>query len=124
MKIFYNILVSLFGLMLLNGGLNKFFHYMPVPDDVPQVLMDLMYCFEASGWLMPLLAINEIAGAILVLIPKTRALGAVVLLPAILGIFLTHLIQAPDGLPFAIVFLVVETWIIIKNKDKYMPMIN
>lgn len=124
MKIFYNIVCSLFALFMINGGINKFFHYMPMPEDMPQELIDLMNNFDAVGWLMPLLAIEEILGGILVLIPKTRALGAIVLLPAILGILLTHINQAPDGLIMAVIFFAVEVWIIMKNKDKYLAMVQ
>ncbi|RZK64675.1 MAG: DoxX family protein, partial [Pedobacter sp.] len=39
MKTFKTILFSLFGLLLINGGLDKFLHYMPVPEQLPQELV-------------------------------------------------------------------------------------
>ena len=30
------------GLIFINAGLNKFFNYMPVPEDLPEDLMKLM----------------------------------------------------------------------------------
>ena len=124
MKIVYKVFVIVFALMFLNGGLNKIFNYIPIPEDMPQSMVDLNLHLEAIGWLMPLIAIAEIVDAILVLIPKTRALGALVLFPILVGILLTHLTAAPSGLPIAIAFCIVEIWILLKNKDKFLPLIG
>lgn len=124
MKKVFNIVVVLFALMFLNAGLNKLFQYIPMPDDMPEAMVDLNMHLEAVSWLLPLIAISEIIGAILVLIPRTRALGAIVLFPAVIGILLTHLINEPSGIPIAIIFTAIELWIISKNKNKYLPMIS
>lgn len=108
----------LFGLLFINSGLNKFFNYMPVHDDLPENLLNLMNHFMQIGWLMPLVAIAEISGGILVMFSRTRALGAIVLFPIIIGILLTHLIQAPSGLPMAIIVFTVLLWILWENRTK------
>ena len=41
-----------------------------------------------------------------------------------IGILLTHIIIAPSGLPVALVLLAIEIWVIIENREKYLPMIN
>ena len=114
----------LFGLMMINAGLNKFFNYMPVPEDLPQEMVDLMECMMAFGWLMPLVAIVEIVAGILVIFPKTRALGAIIIFPIVVGILLTHLINEPSGLPVGIVVFAINIWMLIDNRAKYMPMIQ
>lgn len=114
----------LFGLMFINSGLNKFLNYMPVPDDLPAEMVKLMTAFMTIGWLMPLVAIVEIVGGALFMIPKYRALGAIVILPVMVGIVLTHIFNAPSGLPIAIVLLVINVWVIIENRAKYLPMIK
>lgn len=76
------------------------------------------------GWLLPLVAIVEIIGGVLFILPKTRALGAVVIFPIMIGILLTHVFNAPDNLPIAVVLLVINIGVIIENKNKYMPMIK
>lgn len=114
----------LFGLMFINSGLNKFLNYMPVPDDLPAEMVKLMTAFMTIGWLMPLVAIVEIVGGALFMIPKFRALGAIVILPIMVGIVLTHIFNAPSGLPIAIVLLVINVWVIIENRAKYLPMIK
>src|SRR5690554_7297165 len=75
------VLSVLFGLLLLNGGLNKFFNYMPVPEDMAEEMVKDFGAIMEISWLMPLIAIAEIIGGLLIIFPKTRALGAVVIFP-------------------------------------------
>lgn len=55
----------LFGLMFINAGLNKFFNYMPMPEDMPESMTKLMAAFMQISWLMPLVAVAEIIGGII-----------------------------------------------------------
>lgn len=114
----------LFGLMFINAGLNKFLNYMPVPKDLPEGLMKVMGAFMTIGWLLPLIGIAEIVGGILFIFKKYRALGAMIIFPVLVGIVLTHLTLAPSGLPTALVLLAIEIWVIIENREKYLPMIR
>ncbi len=114
----------LFGLMFINSGLNKFFNYMPMPKDMPESLMNLMQAFMQITWLMPLIAVTEIVGGILVITNKYRALGAIIIFPVMVGILLTHIINAPSGLVIAVVLFAINLWIIIENRAKYLPMIK
>jgi uncharacterized membrane protein YphA (DoxX/SURF4 family) len=114
----------LFGLLFINSGLNKFFNYMPVPKDLPTGMVNTMGAFMTIKWLLPLIAIAEIAGGILFIFKKYRALGALIILPVMMGILLTHLINYPSGLPVALVLLAILIWVIIENRSKYLPMIR
>ncbi|HET6992146.1 MAG TPA: DoxX family membrane protein, partial [Bacteroidia bacterium] len=98
----------LFGLMFINSGLNKFFNYMPMPKDMPESMMKLFGAFMTIGWLLPLVAVAEITGGILFITNKYRALGAIIILPVMIGVVLTHLIDAPSGLPMALVLLAIN----------------
>lgn len=109
----------LFGLMFINSGLNKIFQYMPMPEDMPANMVKLVEAFAAITWLMPLIAVVEIIGGILVIIPKYRALGALMILPIMVGILLTHIFNAPSGLPIAGILAAVLAWIMIDNRAKY-----
>jgi len=75
-------------------------------------------------WLLPLVAIVEIIGGVMIAIPKTRALGAIVILPVVVGIVVHHLVLDPKTAPMALVFLVINAWAIIDSKDKYLPMVK
>lgn len=114
----------LFGLMFINAGLNKFFNYMPVPEDLPESMMKAMGAFMQIGWLMPLVAVAEITGGILFITNKFRALGAIIIFPVLAGILLTNIFVAPSGLPIALVLLAIEVWVIVENREKYLPMIR
>ena len=114
----------LFGLLFVNAGLNKFFNYMPVPDDLPQQVINAMTGFMELRWLIPLIGLVEIVGGVLFAIPKYRALGAMVLFPLIVGIVLFHTFQAPSGMIMALVVLAVEIWVIIENRNKYLQVIG
>ncbi len=124
MKIVKTILFSLFGLLLLNSGLNKFLNYMPVPEGLPEALTKDNDAFAEISWLMPLVGFAEVLGGLLILVPRTRALGALVVLPVMAGVLLTHLTVAPGGLVMALILWAVLLWIIIDNKQKYLPLIN
>lgn len=112
----------LFGLLLLNGGLNKLFNYMPTPDDLdPEILQDFIALNEIV-WLLPLIGIAEIIGGLLIIFPKTRALGALVIFPVAVGILLTHIFVDTSGLLIALVIWIVLLWILFDNKEKYQSL--
>ena len=114
----------LFGLMFINSGLNKFFGYMPMPEEMPEKMITMMTGFGQIGWLMPLVAVVEILGGLLIMITMTRALGAVVIFPILVGIILTHAYTDPSGLMIPLVLLVIEIWILAENFRKYLPLIK
>lgn len=109
----------LFGLMFINSGLNKIFQYMPMPKDMPENMMKVVEAFGTIVWLMPLIAVVEIIGGVLVIIPKYRALGAIMIFPIMIGILMTHIFNAPSGLPIALILFAVLAWIMIENRAKY-----
>ena len=118
------VLSLLFGLMFINAGLNKFFNYMPAPKDLPESMVKVMAAFMEITWLMPLVGIAEIVGGILFIIPKYRALGAVIVFPVMIGILLTNIVNAPSGLPIALVMLAINLWVIYDNRAKYAHLVK
>jgi uncharacterized membrane protein YphA (DoxX/SURF4 family) len=114
----------LFGLMFVNSGLNKFFNYMPMPDDMPEDLVKMFTGVMEIVWLLPLIGVAEIVGGILFIIPKYRALAALIIFPVMVGIVLTHITVAPSGLPMALILLAIHIWVIVENREKYKPVIG
>ncbi len=123
MKIVKLIICVLFGLMFINAGLNKFLNYMPMPEMTAEE-MKIFGAFGVLTWLMPLIATFEIIGGVLFAIPKTRALGAIVIFPIMVGIIAHHLTLAPQNTIIAVVLMLINLWIIFDNMNKYKPMIN
>ncbi|PKB18256.1 DoxX family protein [Flavobacterium sp. 5] len=120
-KIFF-VLSLLFGLLFINAGLNKFFYYMPMPANLPEKMQKAMAAFTEIGWIMPLTGAVEVLGGLLIIIPKTRALGAIMILPVMVGILLTNIVQDTSGLPFAAVLFIILISIMLQNKEKYSPL--
>lgn len=118
------VLSLLFGLMFINAGLNKFLNYMPMPDNLPEKMKKAMAAFMEIGWIMPLVGAAEIVGGLLIIFPRTRALGALIIFPVMVGIVLTNIVQDTSGLPIAIVFGAILMWIMYQNKEKYLPLIK
>ncbi|KGO88582.1 DoxX family protein [Flavobacterium rivuli WB 3.3-2 = DSM 21788] len=112
----------LFGLMFINAGLNKFFNYMPMPKDMPESTVKVMTAFSDIGWLIPLVGVIEVIGGVLFITNKYRALGAIIILPVMVGILFTNIFNAPEGLPIALVLTLINIWAIIDNRAKYKPL--
>ncbi|MCW8312787.1 MauE/DoxX family redox-associated membrane protein [Sphingobacterium thalpophilum] len=118
MKIVKNILCILFGLLFINAGLDKLLHYMPVPPmDIN--MQKVFEAFITIRWLLPLVAIIEIIGGALFLFPRTRTVGALVILPILIGIFIHNMIFAPGGLLFWAPLFLIWLWVVFENWGKY-----
>ncbi len=125
MKIVKFILSLLFGLMFINAGLDKFFHYYPMPK-LNDEQLKIFAAFGEIAWLMPLVGAVEVIGGLLFIFPKTRALGAVVILPVMAGI-VAHVFtldKSPMGMAIAGVMFIINLWMIIDNKEKYKHLVS
>lgn len=112
------------GLMLVNSGLNKFFQYMPVPEGLPDAIVRDNAAFAEIAWLMPLVGAAEVVGGLLLLMQRTRALGAIMVFPVMVGVLLTHLFVYPAGLPVALIAFGILGWILYEHREKYLPMVR
>lgn len=119
-----NIVSILLGALMMNAGLNKFLNYMPVPPNIPEEVMKDGAAMMEICWLMPLIAIAEILGGFLLLFRRTRALGLLIVFPVMVGVLLTHIFVAPDGLIMALVIWAIMLWIIYDNRDKFINLIR
>lgn len=125
MKIIRLIISLLFGLMFINAGLDKFLHYMPMEKPTPEQ-MELFAAFDKIFWLIPLVGAVEIIGGLLFIFPKTRALGAIVILPVMVGIVIHNFTidKSPMGMSIAGVLFLINLWMIIDNKEKYRALLK
>jgi putative oxidoreductase len=123
MKIVKTILCVLFGLMFINAGSDKFLHYMPIPPMEGEMLK-VGEAFMRIKWLMPLVGAIEVIGGLLFMLPKTRALGAIVILPIMVGVILHNAIYMPSGLGIAGVMFLINLWVIIDNRKKYELLVS
>lgn len=118
------VLCLLVGLVFINAGLDKYLHYMPVPKDMPEKMVKTGMAFMEIGWLTPLVGAAEILGGLLLILPGTRALGAIILVPVLTGILLATISMAPSGLPMVFALIAVILWVIFEKRAKYLQMIS
>src|SRR5690606_21127289 len=110
----------LFGFLMVNFGLNEFFNYIPM-SEMSEEMMQIMGAFLTIKWILPLVGITEIIGGLLIAIPKTRALGALIMLPVMVGIFVHHLVHDLAGIGLALILFAINIWVIVANWNKYLP---
>ncbi len=120
----YNVICVLFSLMFINSGLNKFFNYIPVPENLSPALVSAMEAMIQMVWLMPLLATAEIIGGLLIIFPRTRALGVLVIFPIMVGILLTHIFIDSSSFIMALILCLILGWMIYENRAKYLNLIK
>ncbi len=123
MKILKLVLYIIFGLMFINAGLNKFFNYMPMPELSPEQIK-FFTAFTSIIWLLPLVATIEIIGGILFIFRKTRALGAIIILPVMTGILIHHTTVDKSGVVIALVLMAINILAIVDDWDKYKGLLN
>ena len=117
------ILCAIFGLGMIVFGANKLYPFMPMPE-LTEEQKTIFGAFGTIKWLMPLVAFVEILGGLLIAIPKTRALGAIVILPVMVGIIVHNLTFDPSQLAIPAVFAIINLWAIADNTDRYKAMIK
>lgn len=104
MKIATLIVRILLGLIFFVMGLNGFFHFIPQPpmgEEAAKFMMGL----ASSGYFFPFLKTLETISGALLLAGIYVPLALVILSPIVINIFLFHLFLEPNGLPIAIVLV-------------------
>jgi hypothetical protein len=97
---------------------------MPTPTNLPEAVVKDNAAMMEISWLMPLIASAELLGGLLIIFPKTRALGALVVFPVMVGVLLTHLFVDSSNLIMALIIWVVLMGIILDNKEKYLGLLK
>lgn len=123
-KKFLFVLSLLFGIIFINAGLNKFLNYLPPPEDMPDPLVNDFQAMMEVEWLMPLIASAEIIGGLLVIFSKTRALGALIILPVMVGILAVNFLVDTSGLVIALPLAAILGWLFYENRHKYSLLIE
>ena len=119
-KIFMGVRI-LFGLMMVNSGLNKFLAYMPMPE-MAEAAGVFMGALGASIYIFPLVGIVELIAGGLIITKRFNAFGAVLMMPITVNSFFIHSFLDPAGFVMGLVLLLINVWILIENKDKFSPL--
>ena len=95
---------------------------MPPPEEMSEAITKDSAALMEISWLIPLIGLAEIAAGILIMIPKLRALGALVIFPVAVGILLTNTVVDTQGMIIALVVWAILLWIMWENREKYRPL--
>jgi putative oxidoreductase len=114
MKIASTIARYLLGLIFLVFGLNGFLHFIPMPPPKGLAAQFGGAIFVSHYWVV--IFGLQMIGGVLLLVNRFVPLALVLLGPVIVNIFFFHALMAPEGLPLAIV--VVVLWLILAVRYK------
>jgi len=121
MKLIKNTPVYLLALIYLVFGSNYFFHFINMPPMVGNAGNFVGVLFSTNFLLV--VKLLEISFAVLMLVPKTRALGLVLIAPITVNILLFELLIAHQpGL--AILMVILNGVAIAQRKQQYLGMIG
>ena len=104
----------LLGLIFLVFGLNGFLHFLPMPPPKGLAAQFGGAIFVSHYWVV--IFGLQVIGGLLLLVNRFVPLALVLLGPVIVNIFFFHALMAPEGLPLAIV--VVVLWLILAVRYK------
>jgi hypothetical protein len=105
----------LLGLIFLVFGLNGFFHFIPMPPPKGALAAQFGGAIFASHYWVVIFGI-QVLGGILLLVNRYVVLALMLLGPVVVNILFFHALMAPEGLPLALV--VVVLWIILAVRYK------
>ncbi len=122
MKISRLVARILLGLVFTVFGLNGFFHFLPMPPPVNLVAGRFMGALAESGYMLPVLALEIIAG-ILLLVNRYVPLALALLAPVLVNILMFHGLMAPEGLPIAVICTLLWVLLFIGDRSAFAGLI-
>lgn len=112
----------LVGLLLLVTGLNKFLHFIPLPEYTPHASA-FLDALTATGYIFPLIgALEMLCGAAFV-VGRFVALAAVVLAPIAVNIVLVHGMLDPSGGGAGFFVGIANLYLLAVSLPKYQDML-
>jgi len=115
MKIASIIARYLLGLIFLVFGLNGFLHFIPMPPPTGLAAQFGGAIFASRYWVV-IFGI-QVIGGVLLLVNQFVPLALVLLGPVIVNIFFFHALMAPEGLPLAIVVVLLWSLLAVRYKQ-------
>ncbi len=117
---FTRIVRILLGIILVAFGLNKFFHFIPLPA-LPENANAFMESLNNTGYVLPFVAVMEIIIGLMLLTRSKVALALILLVPISVNILLFHMFLDIPGLAGALLVAVLNGILIYKNWSQYRP---
>ena len=128
MKHIPTIAAILLGVAFITFGLNHFLKFIPMGDGPPKGTPPALF-FGAVGptGFLTFVKILEIAGGVLVLLPKTRNIGLLVLGPIVINILAFNIFIAGGSAVFqepVIAVSVLSAYLLWTGREKFAGLLN
>lgn len=111
------------GLLLVVFGVNKFAQFMPF-SPMPEPAVNFITSLVKTGYMMPAIAIIEIAVGLLLLANRYVALALLLLAPIAINIILFHLFLDLKGIAGGLVVFTAMIYLMYLNKEKYQTLLQ
>ena len=116
MKITSIIARYLLGLIFLVFGLNGFLHFIPMPPPKGALAAQFGGAIFGSHYWIVIFGV-QVIGGVLLLVNQFVPLALAILGPVIVNIFFFHAFMAPEGLPLAIVVILLWSVLAVRYKQ-------
>jgi putative oxidoreductase len=107
MRLAQTICAILLAIPLIIFGANYFLHVFPLPPGDGSPGANLLQAMR-DGHFMAFVAFSHVVAGVLLAVPQTRFLGAILQLPMTIGIVSFHISMQPSGLVMAIPMLLLN----------------
>ncbi|HEY0462181.1 MAG TPA: DoxX family membrane protein [Pyrinomonadaceae bacterium] len=111
----------LMGLLFIFASVVVLFKIVPQPELTGNVKI-FMDGVNATGYLMTLIKVTELACGIAFVTGRFVPLATVVIAPVIVNIFLFHAFVETSGLAVAVFLVFANIFLAIANRDKFKPL--
>ena len=115
---------TLSGLAYIVFGLNAFLPFMPVPETLPQEVLDFLDALARSGFMMPLIGTTQLVAGIFLIVNRFVPLALALLAPFLVNSIAFHVVLEPTGLPMALIFVAIEIYLAWVYRDAFRPMLR
>jgi hypothetical protein len=115
----------LMGLPLVIFGLNCFLNFIPPPSTpMPAGAAAFAGALVASGYMMKLIGLTQLIVGVFLVINRFVPLALVLFAPFIVNSIAFHVFLERSGLPFALVFFVMELYLAWVYRAAYRPLLT
>ncbi|MEZ4962884.1 MAG: hypothetical protein R2830_23865 [Saprospiraceae bacterium] len=115
----------LLGIILLVNGVNMFAQFMPLPNpQQPDLAQRFLNILHEGGYFYPILGTVKIFTALALFTNRYLPFMLIVMLPITLNGVLFHLRMDPMMAPVAVAVMLLQCWLIYRNREKYYPMLS
>ncbi|WP_299125590.1 DoxX family membrane protein [uncultured Winogradskyella sp.] len=118
----FKVIRVIFGVLLVIFGANKFFNFMPAPEEMPESIINYMTALMSTKTI-DLVGIVEIVAGLAFIFNKYGGLLAIILMSISINAVLFHAFLGPADIYGAIVLLILNIVMLFGYKHQYKDML-